>query len=65
MAKIQIKDLNESRDMDREAMRAVTGGSSAGNFNRIFRDNSVLYKSTTGLDAFRITAAAFSSPSGF
>jgi hypothetical protein len=26
MTNIVIKDLNESREMDREAMRAVTGG---------------------------------------
>lgn len=26
MANILIKDLNESREMDREAMRAVAGG---------------------------------------
>lgn len=26
MTKIVINDLNESREMDREAMRAVTGG---------------------------------------
>ncbi len=26
MATIQIKDLNESREMDREAMRRVVGG---------------------------------------
>lgn len=63
MATIQIKDLNESRDMDREAMRAVTGGSSAGNFRQIFRDNSVLYKSTSSLDAFRMSGFNFNPPS--
>ncbi len=26
MARIVIKDLNESQELDREAMRAVTGG---------------------------------------
>lgn len=54
MATIQIKDLNDSREMDREAMRAVTGGSSARHFNRIFRDSSVLCESSRVLDAFKL-----------
>jgi hypothetical protein len=32
MASILIKDLNESKDMDREAMRAVVGGSATAHF---------------------------------
>ncbi len=32
MASILIKDLNESKEMDREAMRAVVGGSAAAHF---------------------------------
>jgi hypothetical protein len=32
MASITIKDLNESREMDREAMRAVAGGCASSHF---------------------------------
>lgn len=53
MATIQIKDLNESREMDREAMRAVTGGSSPQYFNQVFRENSALFHSAPELDAFK------------
>jgi len=32
MSTIQIKDLNESKEMDREAMRRVSGGRSGARF---------------------------------
>jgi hypothetical protein len=32
MASILIKDLNESKEMDREAMREVVGGSTGAHF---------------------------------
>lgn len=45
MTTIVIKDLNESKDMDRQAMRAVTGGSSSPQFSRMFRTNkSMLFQ---------------------
>ena len=33
MASILIKDLNDSKEMDREAMRAVVGGCATAYFN--------------------------------
>ncbi len=64
MATIQIKDLNESREMDREAMRAVTGGASAQHFNRVFQNNSALFQSAPALDVFKLTAFEVNSISG-
>jgi len=34
MASILIKDLNESKEMDREAMRSVVGGRASSHFNQ-------------------------------
>jgi hypothetical protein len=34
MAIITIKDLDESKEMDRQAMRAVTGGCATAHFNK-------------------------------
>lgn len=44
MASIVIKDLNESKNMDREAMRAVIGGSSARHIGRMLSNKSTLFQ---------------------
>ncbi len=42
MTTIVIKDLNESREMDREAMRAVRGGSTTPQASRISQNKPML-----------------------
>jgi hypothetical protein len=58
MTNIVIKDLNESREMDREAMRAVTGGCA----NSSYISHSPYSSHLTTRD--NLTNSAFSWASG-
>ena len=59
MANIVIKDLKESVELDRKAMRAITGGRSKQRLSGIPSIQSDLFRKPTSFDYFRLSAFPF------
>ena len=54
MARIVIKDLKESVELDRQAMREITGGSSRQRLSGIPSYQSSFFQKPTSFDYFKL-----------
>ena len=54
MARIVIKDLKESVELDRQAMREITGGSSRQRLSGIPGYHSTFFQKPTSFDYFQL-----------
>jgi hypothetical protein len=59
MARIVIKDLKESVDLDRAAMRQITGGWSRQRLSGIPGYESTLFQKPTSFDPFNLAGFNF------
>jgi hypothetical protein len=59
MARIVIKDLKESTELDRAAMRQITGGSSRQRLSGIPAYHSSFFQKPTSFDHFNLAGFDF------
>jgi hypothetical protein len=59
MARIVIKDLKESVELDRKAMREITGGSSRQRLSAIPSYQSSFFQKPTSFDYFKLPTFDF------
>ena len=59
MARIVIKDLKESVELDRQAMREITGGSSRQRLSGIPGYQSTFFQKPTSFDYFQLPTVDF------
>ncbi len=59
MARIVIKDLKESVELDRQAMREITGGSSRQRLSGIPGYHSTFFQKPTSFDYFQLPSVDF------
>jgi hypothetical protein len=59
MATIVIKDLQENVELDRKAMREITGGWSRQRLSGIPSYQSSLFQKPTSFDYFKLTSLQF------
>ena len=59
MARIVIKDLKESVELDRQAMREITGGSTRQRLSGIPGFQSSFFQKPTSFDYFKLPSFGF------